>query len=457
MTNGEVVAAMQSMEGDSLPFGGGLASRRAAAGAVVALAVALALALATPAFAAPTVSVSGVSPGGTLTGTAVLGASAGSGTTQVKWYVDGREVGWDGSAPWQVSFSTTSIADGAHTVIAKAADATNAWGTSAAVSFIVANNVPVRPGVTVTAPAAWSTASGPVALAASASDPSGIRQVKWYVDGREVGWDGSAPWQASWSSSGVADGAHTIMARAENGLGVWLSSPDVSFTVRNGATATQPADGTAVPGWRLVMSDSFDGATVDTAKWRVYGPNWPGHAGNGLRDGRAVSIQNGRLTITAQMLNGVLVSGGVKARLSQAYGRYAFRARVDADPSGATTGCVLTWPTSENWPAEGENNIWETTTASRYPFSTFIHYSPQNWQHWFHHYADGTQWHDMVMEWEPHEIRIYRDGAQVFKVTDTYAIPDWAHNLVLQLDAVKSWMSGAVRMEVDDVRVYTRG
>ena len=430
-------------------------SVRTACCAVVACA--LLLAVSPAASAAPTVSVTGVSAGGTVSGTATLGANASSGTTQVKWFVDGREVGWDGSAPWQVSFSTTAVADGTHTVVAKAADATNAWGTSAAVSFTVANNAPARAGVTVTAPAAASTASGSVALAASASDPSGIRQVKWFVDGREVGWDGVAPWQSSWSSSAVADGAHTIMARAENGSGVWLSSPDVAFTVRNGASAVPPSsDGTAVSGWRLVMSDDFSGTTVDTTKWRVYGPNWTGHGGNGLRDGRAVSIQNGRLTITAQMLNGVLVSGGMKARLSQTYGRYAFRARIDADPSGATTGVVLTWPTSENWPAEGENNIWETTTASRYPFSSFIHYSPQNWQYWFHHYADGTQWHDMVMEWEPNEIRIYRDGQQVFKVTDTYAIPDWPHNLGLQLDAFKPWMSGAVRMEVDDVRIYTR-
>jgi beta-glucanase (GH16 family) len=156
------------------------------------------------------------------------------------------------------------------------------------------------------------------------------------------------------------------------------------------------------------------------------------------------------------MLSGVLVSGGLKARLSQAYGRYSFRARVDADPSAATSAVVLTWPTSENWPAEGENDIYETTRADRFPFSSFIHYSPKNLQYWFHHDADGTQWHDMAMEWEPNEIRIYRDGALVFKVTDAYAIPDWAHNLTIQLDAVKPSMSGAVRMEVDDVRIYTR-
>ena len=150
------------------------------------------------------------------------------------------------------------------------------------------------------------------------------------------------------------------------------------------------------------------------------------------------------------------VSCGVSSRISRTYGRYEFRVRTDADHSAATSGCVLTWPTSGNWPSEGENNIYETTTSSRYPFSSFIHYSPQNWQYWFHHYEDGTQWHTMAMEWEPHQIRIYRDGAQVFTVNDTYAIPDWSHHVVMQLDALKSWMSGSVRLQVDYMRIWER-
>jgi hypothetical protein len=440
----------------------GIGGRRAKWGAATCAVAALVLTAAGTAAAAPTVSVTGVTSGATVAPASLtLGAIASTGTTQVKWYLDGQEVGWDGTAPWEVSVASTKLTAGSHTVFAKAADAANTWGTSAVASFTVANPQPAVAEVAVTAPAAASTVSGTVELTARASDPAGIRQMKWYVDGQEVAWDGAAPWQATWSSARVLDGPHTVTARAENGSGVWLNSTGVQVTVANSTLARPLPDSptvptTDLPGWRLLMADDFDGSVVDTTKWRIYGPNWSGHAGNGLRDGRAVSIQNGKLTITAQMLNGVLVSGGLKARVSQAYGRYSFRARVDADPSGATTGCVLTWPTSENWPAGGENNIWETTTPSRYPFSTFIHYSPQNYQYWFHHYSDGTQWHDMAMEWEPNEIRIYRNGVQVFKVNDTYAIPDWPHNLVLQLDAVKPWMSGVVRMEVDNVRIYAK-
>jgi beta-glucanase (GH16 family) len=412
-----------------------------------------ATATADAAAALPTVSVTGIAAGATVSGTVTLGANAVDdvGVTQVKWFVDNVEVGWDGASPWQVAWTSAGVADGAHTVFAKAADAAGGWGTSSVLSFTVANHVSVSDGVAVTSPAAGATVSGTVTLGATAADLSGILQLKWYVDGAEVGWDGGSPWQASWSSTSVANGTHTIFAKAQTGIGIWLASPVTSFTVQNGTPTPTPTTK-----WQLLVSDDFDGSTLDTTKWKVYGPNWQGNAGNGLRDGRAVSLQNGTLTITAQMLNGVLVSGGVQSRLDQVYGRYEFRVRTDADPSAATSGCVLTWPQSENWPTDGENNIYETTTASRYPFSSFIHYSPQNKQYWFHHYADGTQWHTMAMEWEPDAIRIYRDGALVWTVTDTVAIPDVAHHLVMQLDALKSWMSGSVRMQIDWMRIYGR-
>jgi hypothetical protein len=410
----------------------------------------------------PIVSATGISSGATVAGTATLGANASdsTGVTQVKWFIDNVEVGWDGAAPWSVSWDSRRVSDGVHTLLAKAADAQNNWGTAALVSFTVKNAVPTATAASVTWPTAGATVSGTSALTASASDPNGITQVKWYVDNVEVGWDGAAPWSANWNSWNVGNGSHSIIAKAMTGSGTWLTSAVTWFTVSNGTSAPPPPPAAPPPPpsskWGLVASDDFNTSTLDLTKWKVYGPNWSGHGGNGLRDGRAVSMQNGTLTITAQMLNGVLVSGGVQSRIDQPYGRYEFRVRTDADPSGATSGCVLTWPTSENWPSEGENNIYETTTASRYPFSSFIHYSWQNRQYWFHHCADGTQWHTMAMEWEPDQIRIYRDGALVFTVNDTYAIPDWSHRLVFQLDALKSWMSGAVRLQVDWVRIYRR-
>lgn len=214
----------------------------------------------------------------------------------------------------------------------------------------------------------------------------------------------------------------------------------------------------APSGWQLVASDDFNGSAVDTTKWSVYGPRIAGHAGNGVRASSAVTVADGLLTITAKMIDGTLVSGGMSGRLNQQYGRFEFRVRTDPDPSLATSGVVLTWPQSGNWPTDGENDIYETTLeGDRIPFKSFIHYDATNKQYWFRHEGiDGTQWHTMAMEWEPSAIRIYRDGALVWTVTDTAAIPDVAHHMAIQLDAFKPTMTGTVRLQVDWVRIYKR-
>ena len=94
----------------------GIGGRRARWGASTCAVAALVLAMAGTAAAAPTVSVTGVSQGATLApGSLALGATASTGTTQVKWFLDGLEVGWDGAAPWEASVASTKLAAGSHT------------------------------------------------------------------------------------------------------------------------------------------------------------------------------------------------------------------------------------------------------------------------------------------------------------------------------------------------------
>jgi beta-glucanase (GH16 family) len=300
--------------------------------------------------------------------------------------------------------------------------------------------------VKVTTPWSGSTVAGTVRLTAQASDNVGVVEVRWYVDGVEVARDTTPGWARQWRSNWKSSGAHTIYARAADGAGNWGTSATLSFTIRSLNT------------WPLVMYDEFAGSTVDTTKWRVYGPWIPGHNGNGVRDGSAVKVANGLLTITARMVNGTLVSGGMSNRVDQAYGFYEFRVRTDTDPTLVTSGVVLTWPKSQNWPIDGENDIYETTLdADRMPIKSFVHYSSSNQQYWFHHAGvRGSVWHIMAMEWDASAIRIYRDGVLAWTVTDKNAIPDVAHHLSMQLDAFKKSMTGSVKLQVDWVRIYQR-
>ncbi len=220
-----------------------------------------------------------------------------------------------------------------------------------------------------------------------------------------------------------------------------------------GFTACSLAHLHAQTSWNLVFEDDFNGTSVDTTQWSLY--NGTGNGGFGLRSPSAFSVSGGNLVVTAQMVNGNLVSGGMAHKLNYKYGKFEFRVRTEADPSTATSGVVLTWPQSGNWPIDGENDMYETGTgSSRNPFHTYIHYGANNSQHSFTHNADGTQWHIMAMEWSPTAIKMYRDDALVWTMTDTNAIPDVYHHLCIQLDAFKSTMTGVVHMYVDWVKIY---
>jgi hypothetical protein len=219
----------------------------------------------------------------------------------------------------------------------------------------------------------------------------------------------------------------------------------------------------APPGYHLVWQDLFDSGSVPSSStWGMY--NSPGNAGYGLRRPSAFSVHDGMVDVTAQMVNGQLVSGGMMATSGQTYGYFEFRVRSDPDPSMATSAVVLTWPKDGVWPQHGENDIYETGPGgswgswTRDPFGTNIHYATSSgsdtWYH-FDNNADGTQWHVMGMEWTPDHIGIYRDGTLVGTVTDPNAIPHVNHNLCIQLDAWSSTMGAATHMYVDWVKVFS--
>src|SRR4029079_5387837 len=79
----------------------------------------------------PVVAVTAPAAGATVWGPRTLSASASDnvGVTQVKWYVDGLEVAHDSSGPFSQPWSTASVKDGAHKIVAKARDAAGNWGT----------------------------------------------------------------------------------------------------------------------------------------------------------------------------------------------------------------------------------------------------------------------------------------------------------------------------------------
>ena len=126
------------------------------------------------------------------------------------------------------------------------------------------------PTVSLTSPAAGSTLSGTVSLTASASDNVAVSRVDFYVDGTLVGQDTASPYSHSWDSSTVADGTHSLSARAYDAAGNQGSSTSVGVTVSNGGGGgggVGPDGGTVDHLFFAVVGDTRPGTENDTANY----------------------------------------------------------------------------------------------------------------------------------------------------------------------------------------------
>ena len=130
------------------------------------------------------------------------------------------------------------------------------------------------PSVTITNPADGSTVSSSLSVTADASDDIGVTQVEFLVDGTSIGVDTSAPYSASWDTTTVSDGSHTLSAVATDSIGQ-TGSDSVSVTVANNTdsppsvTITNPADGSTVSSSLSVTANASDDTGVTQVEFFV--------------------------------------------------------------------------------------------------------------------------------------------------------------------------------------------
>jgi len=219
----------------------------------------------------PTVSITAPASGATVSGTTSVTASASDnvGVVGVQFRLDGSNLGAeDTTAPYSVSWNTTTTGNGSHTLTAVARDAAGNVSPVSAVTVTVNNAPPppppdtTPPTVSITAPSNGATVKGTATVTASASDNVGVVGVQFLLDD---GVNGSAdvttaPYSISWNTATASDGSHKITAIARDAAGNRspVSAP-VTVTVANN-TAPPPAstrfedtDPSVVysgPGWR---------------------------------------------------------------------------------------------------------------------------------------------------------------------------------------------------------------
>ena len=124
----------------------------------------------------PTVAITAPSNGATVSGTTTISANASDnvGVAGVQFFVDGSMVGAeDSSAPYSVSWNTTGVANGSHSLASRAGCGGEPT-TSGPVSVTVRRTAPdtTAPSVAITAPVRDRVGNGQVA--ASASDNVGV-------------------------------------------------------------------------------------------------------------------------------------------------------------------------------------------------------------------------------------------------------------------------------------------
>jgi hypothetical protein len=127
------------------------------------------------------------------------------------------------TSPYHVS----GLGIGSHTVDVRSTDAAgNVESPGASASWTVV--LPVTssaPTVTLTAPTANSTVGSTVKLTASATAPSGVSKVEFWVDSKRVASDAKAPYSQKVSlPTSLRNGMHTVSARAFDASGAAASS-----------------------------------------------------------------------------------------------------------------------------------------------------------------------------------------------------------------------------------------
>ncbi|GEJ58776.1 Ig-like domain-containing protein [Anaeromyxobacter diazotrophicus] len=171
-----------------------------------------------------------------LAGTITLQATASDdvGVVRVAFLDGTMEVASAVAPPWQASWNTTGVANGARTLSAVAYDA--AGNSASASRQVVVDNA--KPTAQLVSPAAGATVSGTVTIAADATDNEAVVKVAFYDGTVLVGTRTASPWSVSWSAASAASGSHALTAQAFDAAGNVGVSPAVTVTVAGGSAGT---------------------------------------------------------------------------------------------------------------------------------------------------------------------------------------------------------------------------
>jgi Bacterial Ig domain len=215
------------------------------------------------------VIITSPSNGATVSGTVSIAVQYAAPVNWLNFYVDGNWVA--SSPPYTLSWTSSSVANGSHTISVNGYNTSNTVVASASVTLNVKNGssptpapsstptvAPTPPptstpaptptpagGVSITSPKSGATVSGTVSIVVQNVAP--VSWVNFYIDGNYVA--SSPPYTMSWNSTTVSNGQHAIAVNGYNSSNALVATAAMNVNVQNGGgpTPTPAPTGSATP------------------------------------------------------------------------------------------------------------------------------------------------------------------------------------------------------------------
>ena len=119
-------------------------------------------------------------------------------------------LGTDTTAPYEITFDSTKIANGEYALVARAYDLANQVGTSSS-AWVKVDNMVVR----MTSPTEGSFVYGNVALAASVTSSAPVAKVEFFLGDSLNNTDTTAPYTGTWATTSSTSGTTVFDARVK--------------------------------------------------------------------------------------------------------------------------------------------------------------------------------------------------------------------------------------------------
>ncbi|HET9849387.1 MAG TPA: chitobiase/beta-hexosaminidase C-terminal domain-containing protein, partial [Candidatus Dormibacteraeota bacterium] len=157
---------------------------------------------------------------------AISATDADSGVASIRYTTDGTDPSLTNGSVYTAPFALSA------TTTVKYVAYDNVGNVATIKSQLVQVDA-IAPTVSLTSPSSGAFLSGTVSLSANASDNIAVARVDFLVDSQTVGSAAAAPYAFGWNSKGVADGAHSIAARAVDSAGNTTTTSSALVTVTN--------------------------------------------------------------------------------------------------------------------------------------------------------------------------------------------------------------------------------